>query len=541
MSASIGIDFGSTCLRLATVRDGKPQTLGEPIPLWQAAGLAHDPGPEQVIKQRLYGDQPIALAGRMVPAEELAFILLGYCRRAASTALNDSVDACVITVDSQTGSLTRNRLREAAKTAGFSAARLVNETAAVALSQSDPAEPLTVLIFSLGADSLDVLVAERAPGSLTALANGSCNLLSGQQFTAQLGRHIHEQLRQQVDGSLLSQPRSLAAITAEAERVKLELSRETEVEVHIQELSGMPVDVQLTVTREAFEELVERYFQEGLDLCNQLLAEVRLAPADLGEVWLAGGSTSLPFVQRRMTEWYGRQPRLAGEFAAALGAAIQAQALSTPQQAAAEEKPVPQPVAAAAPVVDANPLVENWTESARLEQEQDFNGALARLGQINQMVVKRQARIRFQQAQAYEAAGDRVSALTFYRLANRLDRANQEYEAAITRLERLEARHIFAEGYRLEQAGELAKSLEAYKRARQLDPESTDYPQACARILAAAGERLVERGRQFTGSKATIYFRDALKYFREALNFTPGDPVIRHRIRQLEDFFRKRR
>ncbi len=140
MSASIGIDFGSTCLRLATVRDGKPQTLGEPIPLWQAAGLAHDPGPEQVIKQRLYGDQPIALAGRMVPAEELAFILLGYCRRAASTALNDSVDACVITVDSQTGSLTRNRLREAAKTAGFSAARLVNETAAVALSQRSAAQ-----------------------------------------------------------------------------------------------------------------------------------------------------------------------------------------------------------------------------------------------------------------------------------------------------------------------------------------------------------------------------------------------------------------
>jgi len=51
---------------------------------------------------------------------------------------------------------------------------------------------------------------------------------------------------------------------------------------------------------------------------------------------------------------------------------------------------------------------------------------------------------------------------------------------------------------------------------------------------------LIERARQFSGSKATVYFRDALKYYREALNYAPGDAMIKHRIRQLEDFLKKR-
>ncbi|HQL39547.1 MAG TPA: Hsp70 family protein, partial [Anaerolineaceae bacterium] len=245
MPASIGIDIGSTCLRLAAMRDGKPQPLGTPIPLWQAAGLQHDPGPEQGLKPRLLGDQPVTLAGRTLPPEELALRLLVHARQAAAGFLHESVEGCAMTVDSQTSSLVRNRLREASRTAGFSTARLVNETSAIALSQSNPAETATILVYSLGADSLEVLVAERAPGALTALANGACNSLSGQQFTNQLARHIHEQARFQVEGSLLSQPRALAAITAEAERIKLLLSRDTEAEIHLTELAGQAVDFQL--------------------------------------------------------------------------------------------------------------------------------------------------------------------------------------------------------------------------------------------------------------------------------------------------------
>ncbi|HOD44292.1 MAG TPA: Hsp70 family protein [Anaerolineaceae bacterium] len=542
MPASIGIDIGSTCLRLAAMRDGKPQPLGTPIPLWQAAGLQHDPGPEQGLKPRLLGDQPVTLAGRTLPPEELALRLLVHARQAAAGFLHESVEGCAMTVDSQTSSLVRNRLREASRTAGFSTARLVNETSAIALSQSNPAETATILVYSLGADSLEVLVAERAPGALTALANGACNSLSGQQFTNQLARHIHEQARFQVEGSLLSQPRALAAITAEAERIKLLLSRDTEAEIHLTELAGQAVDFQLLMTRQAFEELAERYFQEGLDLCNQLLADLRLSPSDLGEVWLAGGSTSIPFVQRRMAEWYGRQPRLAGEYAAALGAAIQAQSTTAPMPTpAAEERPAGLPDFSSTPVpVDASPLVERWVEAHRLEQEHDYSGALAQLGKINQVLESRKAHIRYLQAQAYEAEGDLRQAMVFYRLANRLDRANSEYAAAITRLEKLEARHLFAEGYRMEQAGDLAKSMEIYQHARQLDPDQPDYIRACARVLSAAGERLIERARQFSGSKATVYFRDALKYYREALNYAPGDAMIKHRIRQLEDFLKKR-
>ena len=90
-------------------------------------------------------------------------------------------------------------------------------------------------------------------------------------------------------------------------------------------------DIERLLTRAEFEALIAPIIERTLAPCRQALTDAGLAPAQIDEVVLVGGSTRIPLVRRRVAELFGREPHteLNPDEVVALGAAVQADILVT--------------------------------------------------------------------------------------------------------------------------------------------------------------------------------------------------------------------
>ena len=151
MANNLGIDFGTHELRLAILDEGQPRLLGTVIPMWKAARLDHS-GYAIPLKVELDDEQPIRLGSASLSRADLATRIFSHVRNEAEKILGDSVTGCVIGITSQAGNLHRQILRSATRKAGFRSFGLINETLAVAWSQSPtPEKDRQFLIYNMGA------------------------------------------------------------------------------------------------------------------------------------------------------------------------------------------------------------------------------------------------------------------------------------------------------------------------------------------------------------------------------------------------------
>ena len=85
-----------------------------------------------------------------------------------------------------------------------------------------------------------------------------------------------------------------------------------------------------TFTRAELEALLQPFIDRTLDKCRSALRDADLTPKDINEVVLVGGSTRIPYVRRRVEEYFGRKPHteLNPDEVVAMGAAVQADILT---------------------------------------------------------------------------------------------------------------------------------------------------------------------------------------------------------------------
>jgi len=83
------------------------------------------------------------------------------------------------------------------------------------------------------------------------------------------------------------------------------------------------------ILRAEFEELARPILERTMDPVRSALADAKIAPTDIDDVVLVGGSTRLPLVHRMLTQFFGRRPRtgINPDEVVALGAAVQANIL----------------------------------------------------------------------------------------------------------------------------------------------------------------------------------------------------------------------
>ncbi len=118
-----------------------------------------------------------------------------------------------------------------------------------------------------------------------------------------------------------------------AEKAKIELSSAQETEVNLPYITANatgPKHLNIKVTRAKLESLVEDLVNRSLEPLKTALADAGLSVGDINDVILVGGQTRMPLVQKKVADFFGKEPRkdVNPDEAVAIGAAVQGGVLS---------------------------------------------------------------------------------------------------------------------------------------------------------------------------------------------------------------------
>lgn len=289
--------------------------LGEQLPYRFVAGESHMPFIETV-------------QGAKSPVEVSAEILKALRLRAEQTLGGELVGA-VITVPAYFDDAQRQATKDAARLAGLSVLRLLNEptAAAVAYGLDQKAEGV-VAIYDLGGGTFDISILRLTGGVFEVLATGGDSALGGDDFDHAVADWIIQQAGISNDLDPATQRSLLQAACA---------AKEALTEADSVELSHG--DWRAVLSREQFEVLIEPMVARSLKACRRAVRDSGVELEEVSAVVMVGGSTRVPRVREAVGELFGRMPltNIDPDQVVAIGAAIQADALAGNQRDDGEE------------------------------------------------------------------------------------------------------------------------------------------------------------------------------------------------------------
>lgn len=285
--------------------------------------------PHQIIEREAADGRKVlhvCIGGREYTPEELSAMILREVRQRAGNPTK-----AVITVPAYFDDSQRQATRDAGRIAGLDVLRIVNEPTAAALAYGlDKRKNGMVAVYDLGGGTFDCSILSLAEGVFKVLATNGDTFLGGDDFD----RAIMEVAAREMGLDLNARnPELLQHLRDAAERTKIALSsaERAEMQINIPGDLHPPIDYNRVFTRAEFEELIRPYIDRSIERCRSALKDAGLTPAKIDEVVLVGGSTRIPFVRKRVAEFFGRTPHtdLNPDEVVAMGAALQADILTS--------------------------------------------------------------------------------------------------------------------------------------------------------------------------------------------------------------------
>ena len=374
MSITVGIDLGTTnsCVAVPAdvdipakqelIRTGRLRPAGgaliitdayqapvTPSVVWLGedgvpvvGGLAknkvkHDgqPPPAMFFKRTMGTDQPVTAGHASLTPQQASAHILRHLKALAEEVLQVQVDQAVVTVPAYFEMRAKNETVQAGLDAGLAKVETLIEPFAAALTSTHGqrlTEPRTFLVYDLGGGTFDVSVVSWTPeAGFDHLAFEGDRYLGGYEFDKATVRWMAEQrpaydLRLEPDHP--EEARLLARLLVRVESEKHFLSREHQTEIYVEgeaDRAGIPMTIKLPFSRAEFEALIQDDVQRTITYCDAALQRAGIAPADLDEVIMVGGSSRVPLVNRLLRERYGHEPRLIDpDLCVAVGAGVKA-------------------------------------------------------------------------------------------------------------------------------------------------------------------------------------------------------------------------
>ncbi|MFZ2855366.1 MAG: Fe-S protein assembly chaperone HscA [Rhodocyclaceae bacterium] len=262
-------------------------------------------------------------AGIKSPVEISADILHAL-RLRAEAALGGQLVGAVITVPAYFDDAQRQATKDAAKLAGLSVLRLLNEPTAAAIAYGlDNAAEGVYAVYDLGGGTFDISILNLSKGIFEVLSTGGDSALGGDDFDQRIFCWIIEAAK-------------LKPLSVEDARLLLTRAREAKeyltfhgvAPVTARLNSGEVVDLKLTT--EIFTEISQTLVAKTIQAVKKALRDAGLSVGDVKGVVMVGGATRMPQVQRAVGEFFKQDPlnNLDPDKVVALGAAMQANLLA---------------------------------------------------------------------------------------------------------------------------------------------------------------------------------------------------------------------
>jgi molecular chaperone DnaK len=287
--------------------------------------------PHQIVEREAEGGRKVLhvkIAGKEHTPEELSALILREVRRRAGNPTK-----AVVTVPAYFDDSQRQATRDAGRIAGLDVLRIVNEPTAAALAYGlDQRKTGTVAVYDLGGGTFDCSILSIRDGVFRVLSTNGDTRLGGDDFDRAIMGVVASDLhlaRRESRAASSHEAEMLQHLRDQAERTKIALSSAETAEFTLS-LPDRGIDYRRSFSRIELEELLRPFVDRTLDKCRSALRDAELTPKQIDEVVMVGGSTRIPYVRRRVGEFFGRTPHteLNPDEVVALGAAVQADILA---------------------------------------------------------------------------------------------------------------------------------------------------------------------------------------------------------------------
>ncbi|HET8576417.1 MAG TPA: Hsp70 family protein, partial [Methylomirabilota bacterium] len=368
MSRIVGIDLGTTNSLVAYVDQGVPKVIPDAegrallpsVVAWTSNGLlVGETARRQLARnatrtvysvKRLMGkgyedvkDELRHLPFHVVPSAEVVKIeiddrevtppevsahVLRALKQRAEAFFGESVERAVITVPAYFNDSQRQATKDAGRIAGLEVLRIVNEPTAAALAYGlHKLARGIIAVYDLGGGTFDISILRVKDGIFEVLATNGNTHLGGDDFDRALTEWLRADIaaRHGVDLSRDAEAMQELRLGAEAAKCRLSFEERTTLTIPFERFT-----YSREITRAEVEALIAPLIDATLGPCRLALRDAGLAPEQVGEVVLVGGSTRVPLVRLRVQELFGKTPhsQLNPDEVVALGAAVQAQILA---------------------------------------------------------------------------------------------------------------------------------------------------------------------------------------------------------------------
>jgi molecular chaperone DnaK len=257
-------------------------------------------------------------------------MILRRLKDRATRVLGQPVNRAVITVPAFFDDNQRQATREAGELAGFTVERIINEpTAATLVYHAGEHDARRIVVYDFGGGTFDVSIVRMEAGVVEVLTSKGDTHLGGDDLDQVLLDHVAEEFLEDHAVDLRDNPQARFRLLQSCERAKCRLSTEETVQIveeFIAEKDGQPLNLNRTVTRSEFEELIEPFVERTIACVDEALRDANLTVHQIDDLVLVGGSTRIPLVEERLRDEFLREPSRAvdPDLAVALGAAVQA-------------------------------------------------------------------------------------------------------------------------------------------------------------------------------------------------------------------------
>ncbi len=286
------------------------------------------------------GEAAVSMGGQTFSLQKISSLVLAEVKDLAERWLGTGISRAVITVPAYYNDNQRQAVRAAGALAGLDVERIVNEptAAAIAFAQGRALEQ-RVMVYDLGGGTFDTSVLELHGNVYEVISTGGDTFLGGVDFDKALVQDLLARFKQKhgiaFEGDRFEADRvALQRINDAAERAKIALSERLTAQVSVPFVAMVAdkgYNLEANVSRAELEKLTADLIERTVRVCDEVLTNCGLKPADIGEVLLVGGQSRMPLVRARLREFFGKEPSKAvhPDEAVALGAAVLAHSMQS--------------------------------------------------------------------------------------------------------------------------------------------------------------------------------------------------------------------
>ena len=285
------------------------------------------------------GDAWVGVDDKKLAPPQISAEILKKMKKTAEDYLGTDVKEAVITVPAYFNDSQRQATKDAGKIAGLEVKRIINEPTAAALAYGlDKGKGDSIIaVYDLGGGTFDISIIEISEvdgeHQFEVLSTNGDTFLGGEDFDLRLIDFFVEEFKKDSGFDLKSDPLALQRLKEAAEKAKIELSSSEQTEVNLPyitaDASGPKHFVQ-KITRAKLESLVEDLVDRSISPLETALEDAKLSKDKINDILLVGGQTRMPLVQKKVQDFFGKEPKkdLNPDEAVAIGASIQGSVLS---------------------------------------------------------------------------------------------------------------------------------------------------------------------------------------------------------------------